>query len=69
MGVETVDGFSGHADRRQLLGYAKKIDPKPRRGLIVHGESEKCMNLAMTLYSMFGIQSTAPQNLDTVRLI
>ncbi|ODS36440.1 MAG: hypothetical protein A7315_14045 [Candidatus Altiarchaeales archaeon WOR_SM1_79] len=69
MKVETVDGFSGHADRRQLLGYAKKIDPKPKRVLVVHGESEKCMNLAMTLYSMFGFESTAPQNLDTVRLI
>ena len=69
MNIETIDGFSGHADRRQLLGYAKKLIPKPKRALLVHGEAEKCMNLAMSLYSMFGIESSAPQNLDTVRLV
>jgi KH/beta-lactamase-domain protein len=69
IGVETVDGFSGHADRRQLLGYAKKINPKPKRALIVHGEASKSMNLAMTLYDMFGFESTAPKNLDSIRLV
>ncbi|PKP52858.1 MAG: beta-CASP ribonuclease aCPSF1 [Candidatus Altiarchaeales archaeon HGW-Altiarchaeales-3] len=69
MKVATIDGFSGHADRRQLLGYIKKLTPKPKRALLVHGEAEKCMNLAMSLYSMFGIEATSPQNLDTVRLV
>lgn len=69
MNIKTIDGFSGHADRRQLLGYAKKINPKPKRALLVHGESEKCMNLAMSLYSMFGFEASAPQNLDSVRLV
>jgi len=67
--VKTIDGFSGHADRRQLLGYSKKIAPKPKRALIMHGESKKCMNLAMTLYEMFGFEASAPQNLDAVRLV
>jgi hypothetical protein len=69
MEVKTVDGFSGHADRRQLLGYSKKIHPKPKRVLIVHGEEKKSMNLAMTLYDMFGFEATAPQNFDTIRLV
>ncbi len=69
MEVKTIDGFSGHADRRQLLGYSKKIAPKPKRALIMHGESKKCMNLAMTLYEMFGFEASAPQNLDAVRLV
>jgi len=69
MDVKTIDGFSGHADRRQLLGYAKKITPKPKRALIMHGESKKCMNLAMTLQEMFGFEASAPQNLDAVRLV
>ncbi len=69
MQVKTIDGFSGHADRRQLLGYSKKIHPKPKRALIVHGEEKKAMNLAMTLYEMFGFEATAPQNLDTIRLV
>jgi len=69
MDVKTIDGFSGHADRRQLLGYSKKISPKPKRALIMHGESKKCMNLAMTLQEMFGFEASAPQNLDAVRLV
>ena len=69
MQIKIVDGFSGHADRRQLLGYAKKIYPRPKRLLVIHGESSKCMDLAMTLSDMFGFDGSAPQNLDTVRLI
>lgn len=69
MSVRTVDGFSGHADRRQLLGYAKKIHPKPKRALIVHGEEKKSANLAATLNEMFGFDATSPQNLDTIRLV
>lgn len=69
MNVVTVDGFSGHADRRQLLGYSKKIRPKPKRVLIMHGEAEKTANLAMTLQEMFKFDASAPRNLDTMRLV
>ncbi len=69
IGVKTVDGFSGHADRRQLLGYAKKINPRPKRAIIMHGEASKTNNLAMTLYDMFGYEATAPRNLDSIRLV
>jgi len=69
MSIKTVDGFSGHADRRQLLGYCKKIHPKPKRALIVHGEEKKSQNLASTLNEMFGFDAGSPQNLDTVRLV
>ncbi len=68
IGVKTIDGFSGHADRRQLLGYAKKIKPKPKRVIVMHGEESKCMNLAMTLTQMFGFEATSPHNLDSIRL-
>ncbi len=67
--VKTIDGFSGHADRRQLLGYSKKITPKPKRALVVHGEAEKTSNLAMTLQEMFGFEASAPRNLDSIRLV
>ncbi|MFC2162093.1 beta-CASP ribonuclease aCPSF1 [Candidatus Altiarchaeota archaeon] len=67
--VETVDGFSGHADRRQILGYCKKIHPKPKRVIVNHGEASKANNLAMTLYDMFGFEATAPRNLDSIRIV
>ncbi len=69
LNIKTIDGFSGHADRRQLLGYAKKISPKPKRAVVLHGEANKALNLAMTLYDMFGIDATAPKNLDSIRLL
>lgn len=69
MDVKTADGFSGHADRRQLLGYSKKIHPRPKRVLIVHGEEKKSLNLASTLSEMFGFDASAPQNFDTMRLV
>ncbi len=67
--IKTVEGFSGHADRRQLLGYSKKVYPRPKRALVVHGESEKCNNLALTINEMFKIEASAPRNLDSVRLV
>ncbi|MDD5112054.1 MAG: beta-CASP ribonuclease aCPSF1 [Candidatus Altiarchaeota archaeon] len=69
MNVQTIDGFSGHADRRQLLGYAKKIHPKPKRALIVHGEQNKSENLSRTFRDMFGFDSSVPRNLDSIRLV
>jgi len=69
MRIQTIDGFSGHVDRRQLLGYAKKIYPRPKRILVNHGEASKCQNLAMTLNEMFGFETVVPRNLDTIRLV
>jgi hypothetical protein len=67
--IKTIDGFSGHADRRQLLGYAKKIYPKPKRVVVVHGEESKGINLGMTLYEMFDFEAVTPKNLEAVRLV
>jgi len=69
MEVKTIDGFSGHADRRQLLGYSKKINPRPSRVIVVHGEEKKAINLGMTLHEMFNFEPTAPRNLETIRLV
>ncbi len=68
MQISTVDGFSGHADKKQLLGYIKKINPKPKRIFVVHGEKEKCINFAYAMNKFFGIDATAPQNFDGLRI-
>ena len=69
MRVETVDGFSGHSDRRQLMGYVKALSSKPERILTVHGEESKCVDLASSIYKTYRIETRAPYNLETVRLI
>jgi KH/beta-lactamase-domain protein len=68
MNVATVDGFSGHSDRRQLMKYIGSLDPKPDRIVIGHGEDRKCTDLASTIYKKFNIETKAPQNLETIRL-
>lgn len=68
MNSETIDGFSGHSDRRQLMNYVATLDPRPERIIICHGEDHKCTDLAGSIYKKFGIETRAPLNLETIRL-
>ncbi len=67
--VITVDGFSGHSDRQQLMEYMRRIYPKPGRVLTNHGEEGNCLDLASSIYKRYRIPTMAPMNLETVRLI
>ncbi|UAL07118.1 MAG: beta-CASP ribonuclease aCPSF1 [Candidatus Methanogranum gryphiswaldense] len=68
MNIVTVDGFSGHSDRKQLMKYIASLEPKPDRIVIGHGEDRKCTDLASSIYKKFNIETRAPQNLETIRL-
>ena len=68
MNIETCDGFSGHSDRMQLMNYIDNLEPKPERVIICHGEENKCLDLASSLYKKFGIETRAPMNLETLRM-
>ena len=65
---ETVDGFSGHSDRKQLMRYISSLEPKPDKIIIGHGEDRKCTDLASSIYKKFNIETKAPLNLETIRL-
>lgn len=68
MNVITIDGFSGHSDRKQLMTYIAKLDPRPSKIIIGHGEDRKCVDLASSIYQKYKIETKAPQNLETIRL-
>jgi len=68
MRVEFIEGFSGHSDRNQLLGYIKRMTHKPQRVILCHGEKSKCINLASTIRKLFKIDASAPSTLETMRL-
>ncbi len=68
MGVETIEGFSGHSDRNGLMNFVGKLRPKPDKVLVCHGESNKCIDLASSIYKTYGIDTYAPKNLETIRL-
>lgn len=69
MRVETVDGFSGHSDRRQLMNYVRHLNPKPEKIITIHGDENKCIELASSIYKTFRIETRAPMNLETIRFI
>ena len=68
MTVDTVDGFSGHSDRRQLMKYIEALEFKPKRILVNHGDASKATEFSRALSLKFGVESYAPYNLETVRL-
>ncbi len=68
MNRATVDGFSGHSDRKQLMKYIGSLEPKPDRIIVGHGDDRKCTDLASSIYKKFNIETKAPLNLETIRL-
>ncbi len=67
--VETVDGFSGHADRQGLLDFVKSMHPRPEKVLCVHGDERSTRDLSSALYRQFKIRTFAPKNLETFRFV
>ncbi|HDI02315.1 MAG TPA: beta-CASP ribonuclease aCPSF1 [Ignisphaera sp.] len=45
MEVYSIEGFSGHSDKQQLLDYLKSITPKPSTIMLVHGETSAISSL------------------------
>lgn len=65
----TIDGFSGHSDRRQLLDFVDQLSPKPKNIICHHGDYHKCNELGHTLRERYKCRTYAPKNLETVRLL
>ena len=66
--VHTVEGFSGHSDRRQIISYIRRVSPNVENVIVLHGEKSKCIGLADYLHRRYKINSVAPNILDTIRL-
>jgi len=66
--VHTVEGFSGHSSRNQLMNFVKNCDPRPKKVIVNHGESSRCLDLASSIHKNFRIETSAPRNLETVRI-
>lgn len=48
--VESIDGYSAHADRAELLAYISQLNPRRlRQVFIVHGEEDAAMSLKQSL--------------------
>ena len=67
MDVHKVE-ITSHSDRRQLMNYIKRCQPTPRKVVVQHGESSRCLDLASSIYKTFRIETVVPRNLETLRL-
>jgi KH/beta-lactamase-domain protein len=67
--VESIEGFSGHSDRRQIINYVTQLKPNPERVIVCHGERAKCLSVANFLQRRCGIQAFAPTVMETFRLL
>lgn len=68
MRIESIEGFSGHSDRSQLVNYLRNLRPKPKRVLVNHGNKHKTIEFSKFVQSKFHINASAPHNLDSIRL-
>lgn len=66
--VQTLSGLSAHSGRNELVQYVSRMNPKPKKIIVNHGEVSKCLDLASTLYKQHKIETIVPRNLETIRL-
>ena len=60
--------ITNHSDRRQLMNYVKRCNPQPKKIIVLHGESSRCLDLATSIHKMFHIETVAPKNLEVIRI-
>ncbi|NIV29234.1 MAG: MBL fold metallo-hydrolase, partial [Anaerolineae bacterium] len=60
--VETINGFSAHADRNELLDYANQVGAQRLKSVfVVHGEEASSQALAYGLNSLGIEKAIVPQ--------
>ena len=67
MDIEKLE-ITGHSDRRELMSFINHCNPRPKKVIVVHGESSKCLDLARSIHKSARIETIAPRNLDVLRL-
>ena len=67
--LRKIDGFSGHSDRKQLMDYVGALNPTPRKIICHHGDAHTCNAFRQGLREKFRVQTYAPANLETLRLL
>lgn len=68
LGIDSIEGFSGHSDRRQIIGYILRVSPKLEKIIVCHGERMKCSSIANLFRRKYKIDTVAPGTLETIRL-
>ena len=59
--IASLDGFSAHADRDELMGWVGALEPKPKHVFLVHGEPAPAESLAAALRERFTTTVHVPE--------
>ncbi len=66
--IETLEGFSGHADMNGLIKWLQAFKEKPEKVFVVHGEAGVCDSFADKLKKELGYDTYAPYSGTSVNL-
>ena len=69
MDIYSIHGFTGHSDRNQLMNFVGRASPRPKKMIVVHGEISKVLDFASSVHKAYRMETTAPKNLETIRLV
>lgn len=60
--------ITDHSDRKQLMNFVFKCDPKPKKVVVIHGENSRILDLASSVHKLGRIETVAPRNLESIRI-
>ncbi len=66
--VHQLEGFSGHADRSELLQWLRGLERAPEQTFVVHGEPDAADTLRATLRDRLGWAARVPSHGECVTL-
>ena len=67
--IETAHGFSGHSSYEQLMSFVRRLGHSLQRIITNHGEPQRCVGMARELHKIHRIETYAPRNLESIRLV
>lgn len=67
--VESLEGFSAHADRHGLLDWLACAGPQAQTVFVVHGEQQAALSLAQGIVERLGRRVYVPEIFDTCDLL
>lgn len=66
--IESIPGFSAHADRDELLSWFAGLGGHPERTFLVHGEPDSAASLATELRDRHGVTAEVPGRGDAIEI-
>jgi len=59
--IKSIQGFSAHADRIELKEHINRMDKKPSKTFVVHGEAGQSLTFAANIRNTLGIWARVPE--------